>query len=717
MDSGNHACNGSGNNAHDSEQYLREIMDGLSPSVFVGLLTVDGTLTYANRAALDTIGMRPEDILGKPFDAGFWWGASETSRQHVRLAIEAAAKGVESRFDIVVRSRSGRLLTMDFTLHPVFGDEGRVICLVPSAYDVTERKQVEQALRFTQFAVDHAQDSLLRIGLDGRVRYANEAACRLLGYAQETLLGMRIHQIDAELSEADWTARWQILKSRGSLRCESMYRHSDGRPIPVETSMSYLEYEGDEYSFFYVTDISERKAAQERIDYLAHHDGLTGLPNRVLAHERLSKTIDFAGSHQMHVTVLFIGLDRFKLVNAALGHAGGDEVLRIVAKRMTAAVREIDTVARIGGDEFVVLLVGDASRQDCPSKSAQVVLDAFVQPIMVGGHELFVTSSIGAAVFPNHGSDAEELLKNAYAAMHRAKELGRNTLKVYSQESGDQDQDPERLPLEAALRKVLGGDEFRVYFQPQVELSTGKIRGAEALLRWQRPESGMLSPIHFIPIAEETGLILPIGEWILHAACVQCKNWQEQGLALERISVNLSARQFRQKDLSLNVARLLDKTGINPEQLEIELTESMLMQDIELAIRSMYQLKDLGIRIALDDFGTGYSSLSYLKRFPIDTLKIDQSFVREITTDQNSAAIADAIIAMAHSLKLTVIAEGVETEAQLAMLRERGCDEVQGYLVCKPLPADEMTRVLREAPIRQVPPATLEASGILPAFK
>jgi EAL domain-containing protein (putative c-di-GMP-specific phosphodiesterase class I) len=324
-------------------------------------------------------------------------------------------------------------------------------------------------------------------------------------------------------------------------------------------------------------------------------------------------------------------------------------------------------------------------------------MNALKQPIVIGGHELFITCSIGAAVYPRHGADMTELFKNACAAMYHAKALGRNNLHIYSGELNI-GIDPERLPLEAALRKVLERDEFRVHFQPQLELRSGRICGAEALLRWQQPGKGMLSPVHFIPVAEETGLILPIGAWVLRAACLQRRAWQEQGLEPGRIGVNLSARQFRQHDLARNVAQVLRETGVDPCHLELELTESILMQDVESAIRTMCDLKDLGIRISLDDFGTGYSSLSYLRRFPIDTLKIDQSFVREITSDRNSAAIADAIIGMAHRLNLTVIAEGVETEAQLAMLRERGCDQVQGYLVCKPLPAEEMTRLLREAP-------------------
>jgi diguanylate cyclase (GGDEF)-like protein/PAS domain S-box-containing protein len=686
----------SGESAHNNKQQLREIMDGLSPSVFVGLLTIDGRLTYANRAALDTVGLKAEDIFGKPFDSGAWWAASEISRQRVHTAIKAAASGVTSRFDIVIQASGGRLLTMDFTIRPVFDNDGRVAYLVPSAFDVTERKQMEQSLLFTQFAMDHAQDAMIQIEPDGRVRYVNDSACRLLGYSREALLDLSIQQIDMQLTDADWPERWKRLKTQGKLRKESMLRHRDGHAIPVEISVSYLDYEGRECSFVYVTDISDRKAAEERIHYLAHYDELTGLPNRTLLLERLNQTIDLSNRHQWPLAVLFIGLDRFKLVNDALGHEGGNEVLRIAARRMRSCLREIDTVARIGGDEFVVVLAGDGLREGCPSRVTKLILDAFAEPIVVGDNELFVTCSIGAAVYPRDGSDPNELLKNAWTEMYQAKTQGRNTLHIYS--SYYLDRDPERLPLEAAMRRALQRGEFQVHFQPQVELRSGKIHGVEALLRWQQPDKGMLSPVRFIPIAEETGLILPIGEWVLHAACMQRRTWLEQGLDLDRVSVNLSARQFRQPDLPRRVSRVLHETGVEPQHLELELTESILMQDVETAIRTMAELKDLGIRISLDDFGTGYSSLSYLKRFPIDTLKIDQSFVRELTFDPTSAAIAEAIISMAHSLHLTVIAEGVETEGQLAMLRERGCDEIQGFLFCKPLPAEEITELLHETP-------------------
>lgn len=672
---------------------LHEIMDSLSPSIFLGQLTVDGILTYTNRPSLDAIGAKPEDVLGKPFETTPWWSASESLRQRLRAAIQDAANGTASRFDITIERSDGRTMVMDFTLHPVFGNDGRVAYLIPAAYDITERKQVEQTLRLTQFAVDHAQDAMFQVDSKGRLHYVNDAGCRLLGYSREELMKLvPFYQINMLLPEKDWPTRRQDLKRSGAMRFESIYRHADGHGIPVDVSFSYIDFEGEEYGFVYVRDISERKAADARIHYLAHYDALTGLPNRTLLHEQLSKTIEFAGRHHLEVTVLHIGLDRFKLVNDTLGHAAGNEVIRLAANRLSACVCGIDTVARIGDDEFVIVLAGDPTKDHNPLQEAQRIKSAFVSPMTVDGHELFITCSIGMAVYPRTGTDMSELLKNACIAMFHAKTLGRNTIYVYSTEF--RGRDPERLSLETAMRKMLEQNEFRLFFQPQVDPESGAIKSIEALLRWQEPGEGIMSPLRFIPIAEETGLIVPIGDWVLQECCLQRKAWHEQGFKLGRLGVNLSSRQFHQNDLVGKIERTLKETGVDPQQMELELTESTLMQDVESAIHIMSALKDMGIRISLDDFGTGYSSLSYLKRFPIDTLKIDQSFVQEITFDRNSATIVDSIIAMAHRMHLTVIAEGVETESQLAMLRAQGCDLIQGYYFFKPMPPQELTALL-----------------------
>ncbi|GBO86358.1 hypothetical protein MSSD14B_00260 [Marinobacter salsuginis] len=667
-------------------------MDRLSPSVFAGLLTVNGVLTYANKAALDAIGARAEDVLGRPFDSTPWWRFSEQGRQRLRESIRAAGRGLASRFDVPILDVNGRVRTMDFTLHPVYDDNGNVIHLVPSARDITECRQAEQELRLTQFAVDHARGAMFQIDAEGRVRYANRAACHMLGYDRENLTGRLLSDIDPTMTETAWREHLHELQVQGSVRLESVARRSDGTLIPIEVTATYIEYEGEPVSFAYVDDLTTHRATEERIHFLIRFDGLTRLPNRTALHERLAQAIESAQLSNSSVALLIVGLDRLGLINDALGHAGGDEVLRATAERLSGCVETHGTVARIGGDEFAIMYTAETQQDLQAEYWVQRILESVSEPLRINGQEVCITCSIGFAAYPSDGTDSGELFKNATSALRRAKDRGRNMHQAYATMAGNRD--PERLSLEAALRGALKQGEFSVHYQPRIDVDTGAPVGAEALLRWHHPDMGMISPARFIPIAEETGLIESIGEWVLRAACEQNRLWRESGLKPGRIGVNLSARQFRHADLALRVVQLLKETGLNPEHLELELTESMLMEDVDAAIATMTCLKDYGVSIALDDFGTGYSGLSYLKRFPIDTLKIDQSFVREITSDPASAAIADAIIAMAHRLSLDVIAEGVETPEQCRLLRESGCRLMQGYLFARPVPAEDLTKLL-----------------------
>lgn len=675
-----------------TDQPVHEVMDRLSPSIFAGLLTVNGVLTYANKAALDAIGARAEDVLGRPFDATPWWRFSDQSRQRLREAIRDAGRGLASRFDVLILDANGRVRTMDFTLHPVYDDNGNVIYMVPSARDITERRQAERELRLTQFAVDHARGAMFQIDAGGRVRYANRAACDMLGYAREDLTGRLLSDIDPTMTEGVWREHLHELKAQGSARIESLARRSDGGLIPIEVTATYIEYEGEPVSFSYVDDLTARRATEERIHFLIRFDGLTRLPNRTALHERLAQAIESAQLSNSSVALLIVGLDRLGLINDALGHAGGDEVLRATAERLSGCVETHGTVARIGGDEFAIMYTAETQQDLQAEYWVQRILESVSEPLRINGQEVCITCSIGSAAYPADGTDSGELFKNATSALRRAKDRGRNMHQAYATMAGNRD--PERLSLEAALRGALKQGEFSVHYQPRIDVDTGAPVGAEALLRWHHPDMGMISPARFIPIAEKTGLIESIGEWVLRAACEQNRLWRESGLKPGRIGVNLSARQFRHADLALRVVQLLKETGLNPEHLELELTESMLMEDVDAAIATMTCLKDYGVSIAVDDFGTGYSGLSYLKRFPIDTLKIDQSFVREITSDPASAAIADAIIAMAHRLSLDVIAEGVETPEQCRLLRESGCRLMQGYLFARPVPAEDLTKLL-----------------------
>ncbi len=437
--------------------------------------------------------------------------------------------------------------------------------------------------------------------------------------------------------------------------------------------------------------MSERKASEQRIHRLAYYDGLTQLPNRTLFQDRLYNSLQQAARHGDWVVLLFLDLDRFKPINDSLGHAAGDRMLKDVAARLAACVDEDDTVARMGGDEFTFLLATCTDRDDALKRAihaAECILQSLKMPFSLSGREFFVTASIGIALSPQDGGDLSQLMKNADTAMYHAKARGKNNFQFYQADMNARAL--ERLELESDLRHALEQRQFVLHYQPQFLADGLTLAGVETLLRWQHPVRGLVPPGDFIPALEELGLIADVGDWILDEACRQIATWQAAGRSVPRVSVNLSARQFGDGALEQRIARTLQASGISPSCLELELTESILMQEVGEAMRMLESLKRLGLSIAVDDFGTGYSSLNYLKRFPIDVLKIDRSFVDGLPAGEQDAQITRAIIAMAHSLGMTVIAEGVETQAQLDFLREHGCDEVQGFLLGRPMPPDEV---------------------------
>lgn len=436
----------------------------------------------------------------------------------------------------------------------------------------------------------------------------------------------------------------------------------------------------------------ERKMAEDRIHFMAHHDPLTGLPNRALLKDRLSQALLHAQSSGHWVSVIFIDFDNFKFINDSLGHSAGDDLLRIASSRMVECVGPTNTVVRLGGDEFVVLLMDQPASADHIAETALAIRHALGETIVIGGHGLRITCSMGIANFPADGSDADSLIANADAAMYRAKDKGRDTFQFYTPDLNARAQ--ERFLILEALKLAVQRAEFVLYYQPQVRLTDNAIFAAEALVRWRHPTLGLVSPATFIPLAEETGLIVPIGDWVLREACRQNKAWQDAGLPRISICVNVSARQFLERDLVARVVDALDMTGLEARYLELELTESLIMRDVPQAIRTMEELQRLGVSLAIDDFGTGYSSLSALKNFPVARLKIDKSFIADLSADDSDRAVTGAIISLGQQLKLKIIAEGVETAEQLAFLRANNCDEMQGYHFCKPVEADAFARVL-----------------------
>ena len=454
-----------------------------------------------------------------------------------------------------------------------------------------------------------------------------------------------------------------------------------------------------------IQDISDRKRTEEKIIYLAYHDSLTGLPNRSFFKQSLTNELNHAERHGNMVGLLFLDLDHFKHINDSFGHGAGDQILCDVAKRITKCVRTSDNTSRIdghlsspkvtrfGGDEFAVLLT-DISRIEDAARVAQRLIDLLSEPFIIEAQEVFIGASIGITVYPMGGSDADTLLKNADVAMYHAKESGRNNYQFFTKSMNRMAF--ERLTLETRLHKALENDEFRLYYQPQLDLKTGKIVGVEALIRWQQPEMGLVSPLEFIPLAEETGLIVPIGDWVIRTACAQNSAWQRANYPPVRMAVNVSGRQLKQKELIAVVYGALKDTGLDPGWFELELTENSIMQTLEASLAMLNRLKAIGIRLSIDDFGIGYSSFNHLKRFPVDTLKIDRSFVKDIPDNSDTKAIIKAMIAMAKGLNMRVIAEGVQAEGQLRFLREQGCDWMQGYLFSRPVPGDEITTFLAE---------------------
>ena len=550
--------------------------------------------------------------------------------------------------------------------------------------------------RQRELILDTAEEGILGLDADGVINFINPAAVSLLGYTQEDLTGKNIQDLLEPGSSSDPVEK-NLLQTAcrvgGRIRNrEISFRHREGQLLALELSCSPIR-ESDQLRGAVVTlqDRSERKRYLTELERKSNYDDLTGLPNRNLLNDRLAQALLHSGAQGL-TAVLTINLDRFNSINDSLGREAGNAVLCEIAQRLSKHVPLRATLARLDADEFVV--AAEVADPDIAVRLAKPILEGLAVPFSYGGHDFYLTGSIGIAISPRDGENCDTLLRNAAAAMVRAKSEGGNQYAFYTSEMNSRSL--ERLELENGLRRALDRNELVVFYQPQLSLRTGEIIGAEALVRWQHPERGMLMPATFIPVAEDSGLIMPLGEWVLRTACEQSVTWQQSGLPSLTVAVNMSARQFAAQDVVKLAAGILKSTGLAANCLELELTESVVMADVEAFIKATDDLKGLAITLSIDDFGTGFSSLSYLKRFAIDRLKIDQSFVRDITHDANSAAIALAIISLAHNLKFAVIAEGVETEAQLNFLRRHDCDEMQGFFFSKPVPAGEFEQMLRE---------------------
>ena len=687
-----------------SEERFRAMSDTSPLGIFVS--DTLGDCVYTNAAYHTISGLTFEQALGTRWSEAI----HPDDRQRVLAEWRSAAKGhelfqTEYRFLTqdkgIVWTRVSSAPMLDGT-----SPYGRV----KTVENISERKAAELRLLMAeealfeekeraQVTLDSIGDAVLTTDLNGNLTYLNRVAESMTGWSNCDALGKPLAQvfniIDGATHQVALNPALQAIKAnrKVGLVANCVLVRRDGFESAIEDSAAPIHNRDGQTSGAVIVfhDVSETRAMALKMSHLAQHDFLTGLPNRILLTERLSQAIGSAQRHRKQVALLFLDLDYFKNVNDSLGHALGDQLLQSVAERLAGNVRATDTVCRQGGDEFVILLAEIAQPQDA-AIIAEKLLAAFLELHLVGGQELHITLSIGISVYPDDGLDLDTILQNADTAMYHAKASGRNNYQFFRSDMNTRA--VRRLQIEGNMRRALKQGEFLLYYQPQIDLATGVITGCEALIRWQDPDIGLVSPGQFIPVAEECGLIVPIGRWVLREACRQLKSWQEAGLRVVPVAVNISAVEFRHKNFIGELVLILRETGLAPDCLELELTESILMHDVETSMTTLDAIKKMGVNLAIDDFGTGYSSLSYLKRFPIDTLKIDQSFVRDIATDVDDATIVSAVIGMGRNLNHRVIAEGVETLEQYTFLNTRQCPEGQGFLFGKPMVAEEFAQLL-----------------------
>ncbi len=651
-----------------------------------------------------------EDVVGKSDDEFHWSHNAMRIRADDSEIIRTdhALLNQEEYLDRPDGSRQWFLINKA----PLHDRAGRIIGVLGTIEDISERKRAELAMLLQARALDASVNAIAIVASTAggdQIEYVNPAFVQLTGYTAEEV---QHHSLQLLLDGGDDPADRAVLQTALQSRHDAtvLLRHYDkqGQPFWAKLHVApvHAHDDGVNHHVCVLTDMTETIRYQQQLEHQASHDALTDLPNRHLLADRLEQAIGYAQRYQHAVWVAFIDLDNFKLVNDSLGHQQGDQLLRTVADRLRACVRDSDTVARLGGDEFTLLLM-ETPHSPAAASLLRRVLEAVTAPVTLGEHRHTVTCSIGVSIWPQDGGDPQQLLRQADIAMYRAKESGRNQVQFY--EAAMHTRVTERTVIEAELRHALERGELSLHYQPKASLRSGAIQGMEALLRWQHPTLGMVSPARFIGVAEETGLIVPIGRWVVRTACAQNQAWQRAGLAPQRIAVNLSSRQFNDPGLVDDIIAALVDSGLKPQYLELELTESLMMDNVGAAVEVLARLKKIGVALSIDDFGTGYSSLAYLRLFPVDYLKIDQSFVRDMLSDPKVAAIVRSIIGLAHSLDFKAVAEGVETAAQLAYLRRYQCDEMQGYFFSRPLPAADMAELLRQE--RSLPADSRGAAG------
>ena len=686
----------------DSEQRYRMLAESISDVIF----STDSLLqlNYVSPSVQSVLGYQAEWIFTNGWQSIIANPAQLTGiyslMERVSKAMGDAEQLAQLRSQLPTQlflfdclRADGRKIPIELRLVLVWDDDQRFEGVLGVGRDISQQRRAEKDLRMAATVFEHSTSAILITDPAGYIVQANEAFSRVSGYAVSDVLDQLPSMLTVdEQQESHLRYVVKQLHQRGSWEGEVWLKRRDGDHYPAWVGITaVLDDEGDLASYVcFFTDISERKASEQRIHRLAYYDALTHLPNRTLFQDRLYNALQQAERQKAWVVLMFLDLDRFKPINDSLGHAAGDRMLKDMALRLLACVDDDDTVARMGGDEFTLLLQPRATREMALNRAIHVaenILASLVRPFVLENREFFVTASIGIALSPQDGSELSQLMKNADTAMYHAKERGKNNFQFYQAEMNASAL--ERLELESDLRHAMEQNEFILYYQPQFSGDGKRLTGAEALLRWRHPTRGLVPPGDFIPVIEELGLVVDVGDWVLREASRQLKAWHKAKVRVPKVSVNISARQFSDGQLGTRIATILEECGLPPACLELELTESILMREVNEALQILASLKNLGLSIAVDDFGTGYSSLNYLKQFPIDVLKIDRTFVDGLPEGEQDAQIARAIIAMAHSLNLAVIAEGVETHEQLEFLREHGCDEVQGYLFGRPMPAHQ----------------------------